>query len=271
MEGASTEMMIVMQETAATEDVDRILGLLEDAGAKGRVSTSDVVTVIGVVAVIVLLTFALPALMGLFAEYGAELPWTTQLLLSIAHWAQDYWVYGLGIVAVIVLAGLWYALGPGGRRRRDHLIVRIPVAGKAAIESGIATLSSTMATLLFAGIPLTEAVDMTIDATQNTVMRDALAEVRTSLLMGNQLSVALSEQRVFPRLFAQMVAVGEETGTLERNLESLASFCEQETNKALSAMTGVIGPALIIVMGLGVGFIAVSIMSAMYGLIQQVG
>jgi type IV pilus assembly protein PilC len=225
---------------------------------------------IGLVAVFVLLTFSLPALTGLFKEYGADLTLTTRILVLLGGLSKAYGGYaGIAVVLVAILAW-WYAHTPVGARQWDYLVIRMPVAGETVVRSNMATLASTTSTLLSAGINLTDALDVVTRSTHNAVVRNSLVKVKTSVLTGSSLSVALTEHPVFPRLFAQMVGVGEETGTLERNLEALAAFYEQETEKSVSTLTGMIEPLLILMVGLGVGFIAVSIMSALYGLLQHI-
>ena len=225
---------------------------------------------IGLVAVFVLLTFSLPALTGLFKEYGADLPLTTRILVLLGGLSKAYGGYaGIAVVLVAILAW-WYTHTPVGARQWDYLVIRMPVAGETVVRSNMATLASTTSTLLSAGINLTDALDVVTRSTHNAVVRNSLVKVKTSVLTGSSLSVALTEHPVFPRLFAQMVGVGEETGTLERNLEALAAFYEQETEKSVSTLTGMIEPLLILMVGLGVGFIAVSIMSALYGLLQHI-
>jgi len=134
----------------------------------------------------------------------------------------------------------------------------------------MARLAAILAMLLSAGLPLTEVMDLLLRATQNVALREALEQVREDVLGGAAMSEALARQALFPSMLAQMVRVGEQTGALAENLQTLARFYEEETDRAVAALTSIIEPALIVAIGGFIAFLAISIISPMYSLLQVV-
>ncbi len=131
-------------------------------------------------------------------------------------------------------------------------------------------LCSSLTTLLGGGIPVAEAIRLSTEGTENTTFREGLTEVYREVLTGSRLEPAILKQRVFPRLFAQTVGIGEETGSLKVNMAGLATFYEQETERVAGRATDLIEPTIIIIMGIVVGFIGMAIVSAIYSIIPQI-
>ncbi len=223
---------------------------------------------IGLVAIII--AFTLPPMMGLFSEFGAELPWTTRLLIAVTEFATTYKFHGLigGLAAAFITTG--YVSLPRGRRHRDWLLLKMPVIGKINIQGNVSRLTRTMSTLLRAGLSLPEIMDLTLQTIGNVVMREAIENLRTESLQGRGLSGPLAENKLFPRMFSQMVRVGEETGTLDSHLETLADFYEEEVDRAVNTLTSMMEPALTLFVGLIVGFVAVSVIMPMYSLMSSI-
>ncbi|MCJ7619675.1 MAG: type II secretion system F family protein [Anaerolineae bacterium] len=224
---------------------------------------------IGVVAV--LINFTLPPMMGLFSEFGAELPWTTRLLIAITNFVTGYRSYILlGAVAVGLMTTFYVSL-PMGRRHRDWLLLRLPIFGSINIQGNVARLGRTMATLLRAGLSLPEIMDLTLQTIGNVVVHEAIETLRVESLQGRGLSEPLAANKLFPKMFPQMVRVGEETGTLDSHLETLADFYDEEVDRAVGALTSMLEPALMLFVGLIVAFVAVSIIQPMYSLLGSIG
>ena len=272
-----TRLLQVAEETG---ELRKILLELVDYMEKQRTTAAKVkkaltypaiVLVVGVGAVSLLMAFALPAMTGLFLEFGAELPLATRMLIDLSDLAQAYGMYVLaGIVALGLLAA-WYIRTPRGRRRWDRLILKIPLIGKIIERSQLARLCSTMSTLLAAGIPMTETIRLTQDTIGNRVIQEGLGDVYRETLTGAGFETAIRRQRIFPPLFSQTVGIGEETGALRSNLAGLATFYEQEMDRAIARATDMIEPIVIILIGIVVGFIAVAIMSALYAIVPGIG
>jgi type IV pilus assembly protein PilC len=229
-----------------------------------------VILLLAVGVVILLVTVALPAMMGLFVELKVELPWTTRLLLAVTNFARDYGtVTFLAVLALVAVLAVYIQM-PAGRAQWHLVLLRIPVIGGVNLKGALARMSRTMAILLRAGLPLAEVMELVMQTSGNVVVAQALGGVRDELLAGRGLSAPLSRQKFFPRLLVQMVRVGEETGTLDGNLETLADFYEEETDRAISTMTSLIEPAMLLFAGGVVAFIAVSVIMPMYSIMGSV-
>jgi len=227
------------------------------------------VMAIGVVAIMI--TFTLPPMMGLFAEFGAQLPWPTRFLMAITRFATTYKFHFLLLSSALAVIAAGYVSLPTGRRHRDWLLLKMPVIGRINMQGNVSRLSSTMSTLLRAGLPLPEIMDLTLQTIGNVVVHEAIETLRVESLQGRGLSEPLAAGRLFPRMFSQMVRVGEETGTLDSSLETLADFYEQEVERQVDALASMMEPALTLFVGLIVGFVAVSLVMPMYSLLGSIG
>ncbi len=211
-----------------------------------------------------MITVTLPGIMGLFTEFDIELPTPTKVLLAMTQFATTYRTpMTAGIVLVATVIAL-YLKTPIGQRQRDALILKIPIIGDINIQSSVSQLCHTMSILLRAGLPMSEIMNLIVETMRNVILKEAFSRVRTEMLQGHGLSGPIREEKVFPRLLAQMVRVGEETGTLDTNLETLALFYEEEADRKISALTGMMEPALMLFVGGMVMFMAVSVIQPMY-------
>jgi type IV pilus assembly protein PilC len=223
---------------------------------------------IGVVAIVV--TTALPPLMNLFEEFDAELPLPTKILLAVSHYANAYWLHASVVLVVVAIIGGVYVRQPKGRRQLDYALLRMPLLGSIVVLSNAARFSGTTAILLRAGIPVSEVVNLAIDTTGNRIVRERLREVEEQLLRGEGLSKPLADSKIFPPMLVQMVEVGEETGTLDGNLETMAEFYASQVDERISAVTGMITPALTLIVGAMVALIALSIIMPMYEIMGSI-
>jgi len=225
----------------------------------------------GLVAIYILLTYSVPALANLFKEYRADLPATTKAVMFMADVASAYGKQaGLVLLALVVLA-CWYVTTPSGRRRRDRLLLTLPGIRSVVGGEAMSRLGYTLSTLLSSGLGFSETMTLASQTTDNRAMRDALDEVRAEVLTGQKLSEAMARHDIFPHLVSQMVSVGEETGKLEQNLHLIGEFYEKETEQSVATMTAIIEPAAIVGVGGFVGFIAMVMMSTIYGIIRHIG
>ena len=228
------------------------------------------VALVGMVAGFFLLTYSLPAMMGIFKEFGAKLPITVRILMAVSDFMQAYGMLGMGAVTAVGVALFLYFRSPRGTPVWDRLVLRLPLAGRVVWLRNMFHFTSTVHTLLAAGLPLTDALEMTARATGNSRIRDAILHTRNGIIAGQSFSEALATDPIFPDLIRQMANVGEESGTLAENLATLSNFYEQETERAVSGLTDKIEPTLILLVGGVVGFIAVAIMSTIYGVMGQI-
>jgi type IV pilus assembly protein PilC len=237
---------------------------------RGAMTYPTVVTVIAIGVAILMLIFALPPLMTLFTNFDAELPLPTRILLALTDFFSTYKYYVLGGIAGAVGGGVLFFRSDMGRPVFDRLVLRIPLIGQIIVQGAVARMCRSMSTLLRAGISVPEILEMIIRSQSNGVLRKAMEQVHTELLQGQGLAGPLGQQKVFPGMLVQMVRVGEETGSLDSNLETLAVFYEDEVDRAVTALTSALEPALTIVIGVMVGFVAIAVIMPMYSLMGAI-
>jgi type IV pilus assembly protein PilC len=223
---------------------------------------------VGVVGILV--SVALPPLISLFDDFDVELPLPTRILLGVSHFVAAYKLHIAAALVATVGIGVLYTRQSSARRHLDHLLLRAPLVGPITVSSNTSRFSGTVATLFKAGLPLSEVMDMALQTTQNRIVREALEDVREQLLRGEGLSKPLANSKLFPPMLVQMVEVGEETGTLEANLETMADFYAREVDERIKTLTSMIEPALTLGVGAIVAFIAVSIVMPMYSIMQSI-
>ncbi|MEA3459158.1 MAG: type II secretion system F family protein [Chloroflexota bacterium] len=233
---------------------------------RGAMAYPAFILLLAIGVVFLMMTFTLPGIMGLFSEFEAELPITTRMLIAITNFTTNYRSHILAVAVLVVGSATLYTRTSIGRRQRDLLLLKIPVIGSINVQSNVSRLCHTMSILLRAGLPMAEIMDLIVQTMGNVILREAFQRVRTEMLQGHGLSQPISQEEVFPSLLAQMVRVGEETGALDSNLETLALFYEEEADRKISALTGMLEPALMLFVGALVGFIAVAVIMPMYSL-----
>jgi type IV pilus assembly protein PilC len=227
-----------------------------------------VLLAVGVVGII--MTAALPPLITLFDDFDAELPLPTKILIGVTNFADAYKLHMAAVLALAVGGVAMYARRPSGRRRLDHVLLRAPLLGPITVASNASRFSRTMAILFRAGVPLSEIMDLVVRTTANQIVREGLQGVREELVRGEGLSNPLANSKLFPPMLVQMVEVGEQTGTLDTNLETMGQFYASETDERINTLTGLIQPTMTLVIGGMVLFIAVSIIMPMYSIMQSI-
>jgi len=269
-------LMEVGERTGSLEAVLRQVALhIEKEQAilkrvRGAMAYPAFILVLAVVVVGILVTSALPPLMSLFDEFGTELPLPTKILLAVSSFATAYKMHMLVGVTIAVAAVVWHVRQPAGRRQLDLLLARAPLIGPINVQANVSRFSRTMAMLLHAGIPLSNIMELVLQTTENQIVREELVKVRDELLRGEGLSGPMARSRLFPSMLSEIVAVGEETGALDTNLETLAEFYANEVDERVGALTSMIQPAMTLLIGLVVAFIALSIIMPMYSLMGNI-
>lgn len=220
--------------------------------------------------VCVLVGFVLPAFARLFADFRATMPLPTRILLTIGTFCGKH---AIAIFAVMFLSIIWvtlYAQTKRGKETRDVLLIRAPVLGKIMRYAVIERYLRTLATLARSGVPITQMLDTANQSLGNIVFSRGLASVRDQMLSGDGFAGPLDRTGLFPKLVIQMVKVGEETGNLDSNLEEAADHYAEEVDYRLKQLVTVLEPALVVAVGGMVGFIAISVIAPMYGLVSAV-
>ncbi|MFM8563791.1 MAG: type II secretion system F family protein [Acidimicrobiia bacterium] len=233
-------------------------------------SYPGVVMMMAVVTVIILAGYVLPKFEPLFTELNADLPLPTRMLLGVASLFSTY-VYIPGLfIAMIVGAVIWMMKSEKGRRVKDRLVLRIPVI-KGIIEYAILErFCRILGAMVRAGVPLPDGMKTTTEATANTLYRERLDLAREEMMKGSGFSGPLAATELFPGAAKQMFKVGEETGTLDEQLAAASEYFDTELEVRIKRFTTMFEPIMIIGVGLMVGFVAVALVSAMYGVLGGV-
>lgn len=248
------------------------MGREESALRKVRNALIYPAVVIGLALVVigVLVGFVLPAFARLFADFRATMPLPTRILLAAGIFCRDHGVMILLAILAVVVCLVAYSQTREGRAFFDRVLIRVPVIGAIVRMAVIERYLRTLATLARAGVPVTQMLDTANTSLGNTVFGEGLARVRNQMLSGDGFAEPLARTGLFPRLVIQMVKVGEESGHLDANLEEAADHYAEEVDYRLKRMIALMEPALVIVIGGMVGFIAISVIAPMYSLVHAI-
>lgn len=216
--------------------------------------------------VIILVVFVMPAFVKLFSEFEAQLPLTARMLMGTSEFLQNNWYFVIGGIAALAGGGVLAAKGTKGRRFMHRLVLRLPIAKGIVNLSIIARWARTLSSMVRSGVPMITALHVAQEVTANTVYQEQLDEVARQVAMGRGLSGPLAATELFPDMVVQMVNVGEETGRLDEHLDHVASYYEDELNYKIEQAMSYLEPLVLILVGGGVGFVAVSLVSTMYNL-----
>jgi type IV pilus assembly protein PilC len=219
---------------------------------------------------VLLITVALPPLINLFNSLGADLPWMTRLLLNTGGFFVDRGLYVLGGLLVTVLIAVALMRLPSVQIARDRAMLKIPVIGVIIIERSVQFFCQTTAMLLKAGLRLPTIMDIVIQNNRNRIIHEALSRVKESLVQGSGLSQPMAANELFPPLLVEMVVVGEKTGAMDTTLATLAEFYEKKVNRRIDALIAMMEPALTIIVGLVVIFIALSMITPLYSILRSI-
>ena len=228
-----------------------------------------IVVIVAVVVVGVLVTFVFPTFTELYSQFEVELPLVTRMLIAIADWASQYGVYALLVFVAAVGIGYAYIKTPAGKYRWDKAMLGFPVIGRIVHLSELSRCCRTMALLLRVGLPLPEVLSMTIHGSTNKAMTESLTGVQQELIRGEGLSGPMAKRKLFLPLMTQMVKVGEETGSLDNTLTTVADSFEVEASDKTATAIALIQPMLTVFMGGLIGFIVLAMISAMYSIYGQ--
>jgi type IV pilus assembly protein PilC len=259
------------------EVLNRLAKLLEDLNRlqnqiKSAMAYPVVVSILATVIFVAMTVFLLPTFAEIFEQFDAELPLFTQIMLQISKFLRQplNWVL---MVAVIVIAGIVYRryyATPAGRRTMDRFFLKMPLFGDLVQKTATARFCRTFGALSRSGVPILTSMEIVRDTAGNQVISDAIDEARTEIQTGGMISLALQQHRVFPVMAIQMISIGEETGELDQMLMKVADFYEDEVEQAVKALTSIMEPLMIIVLGAMVGSILISMYLPMFKIMEIV-
>jgi type IV pilus assembly protein PilC len=270
----------ILESAELTGRLDTVLAQLSDyierdLEARQKMTSAltypAVIAGVAVVVVGVLVSFVLPRFKSIFDELNGKLPLPTRILLAVSDFFHHNWYWVLGGLLLFIVVVYIATRTPRGRSVRDHVLLKLPVVGDLIQHVVLERFCRILASMMSAGVPLPEAMRVTNEAVSNAVYQNGLNDARSAMLRGEGLAAPLSDTGLFPASARQMFRVGEDTGTLDQQLETAAVYFNRELDYKIKRFTSLFEPAVIIVMGLIVGFVAISLVSAMYGIYNQAG
>ena len=238
---------------------------------KGAMMYPSVIVVVAVAVTIIMLTFILPVFAQMFSGVGSELPAPTQIVLDISNFLRANLLYMTGILVGAIAALFWWKKTPQGALNIDRFLLRMPVLGTLVRKSSVARFTRTLATLLSSGVSILEALDITAKTSGNLVVANAINKSVLAIAEGDTITAPLKESGVFPPMVIQMIGVGEKTGGLDDMLNKIADFYDEEVNDAVAALTSIIEPIIIVVMGVVIGGLLVAMYLPMFDIIGKIG
>ncbi|WP_375057195.1 type II secretion system F family protein [Zobellella sp. DQSA1] len=261
------------EQTGALEHIfDQVAIYREKAEAlKSKIKKTmfypTMVILVAIAVTSILLLFVIPQFEDIFAGFGAALPAFTQMVINLSRWMQASWLYILaGVVATAFLYVRAWRLSQKVRDATDRATLRIPVVGTILHKAALARFARTLATTFSAGIPLVEGLLSSAGAAGNVVYRKAIMQMRSEVIAGMQMNLAMRATRLFPDMVVQMVMIGEESGAIDDMMNKVAIIYEREVDDAVDGLTSLIEPIIMVVLGILVGGLVIAMYLPIFNL-----
>jgi len=239
--------------------LNRLAVYLEKADAlarkvRGAMVYPATVLTVAVGVMVLMLVKIIPTFEAMFHDFGGELPGPTQAVVNMSHWMQDWLAWFLAGI-VLFVAAFFQARRriPNFRRRTDALALKLPIFGPLLRKVAVARFTRTLGTMIASGVPILDGLEIVAKTAGNMVVEEALRDVRTAISEGKTIAEPLSESQVFPGMVVHMIAVGEETGAMENMLTKIADFYDDEVDAAVDALTAMLEPMMMVLLGGTVG------------------
>jgi type IV pilus assembly protein PilC len=251
--------------------MERVSAYLESAEelkgkVKGAMVYPAVISCVAGMVTLFLLIFIIPTFAGIFASFGAQLPLPTRVMIGLSNFLRHYSLVLVAAVVGGVIGFKKFRATDKGQLLTDTYILKLPVFGILLKKVAVAKFSRTLGTLIKSGVPILQALDTVGKTSGNRVIEKAIESARKSIKEGERMAEPLRRTEVFPAMVIQMIAIGEETGTLDTMLNKIADFYDQQVDVAVKALTSMIEPLIMVVMGIVVGAIVMSMFLPMFEL-----
>jgi type IV pilus assembly protein PilC len=259
------------------EVLNRLAKLLEDVARlqnqiKSALTYPVVVSIIAIAIFVGMTVFIIPVFAGIFAEIGTELPLFTQVMLNISKFLRSPAVILIPLIAFgAFFAFRQYYKTRVGRETVDRLSLKMPLFGDLIQKSATARFCRTFGALSRSGVPILTSLEIVRDTSGNQVIANAIESARKEIQTGGMISIALQKEQVFPLMAIQMISIGEETGELDKMLMKVADFYEDEVEQAVKALTSILEPIMIVLLGGMVGSILLSMYLPMFKVFETLG
>lgn len=226
-----------------------------------------VVVIIGMISVMfIMVTFVVPRLLNLYKDFNIELPITTQILIAISSFSAQFWPLIIGAVFLGATLFKNYLKTKTGKLNYDTTILKVPVINNVIKMSVLVDSTRTLSILIASGVSILDGLNIIIETTSNAVYQQAFINIYKQVEKGISLGQAMTNEGVFPPILVQMTTVGEQTGHLDDTLMRISRYFEMESELAVKSMTTLIEPTILVFLGLGVGFLVMSVITPIYNL-----
>jgi type IV pilus assembly protein PilC len=271
-----TNMVEAGETGGALDDIlERLAVHIEKADAlrrkvKGAMTYPLVVLGVALSAAVFMLVFIIPTFARMFSDFGAALPLPTRVVLGISYVLRTFWwALGGSIAGTVIMVKRFYKT-TAGKFKIDGLLLKSPIFGSLLRKTAVARFTRTLGTLISSGVPILTGLEITAETAGNAVVRKAVLATKAGIKEGDTIAKPLRTTGVFPPMVVQMVAVGEETGSLDEMLAKIADFYESEVDTAVDSLTSILEPAMIVLMGVLVGGMVVAMYLPMFKLVSVI-
>ncbi len=239
---------------------------------KGAMVYPATVSVIAVACIVLLLVKVIPVFEQMFADFGGTLPGPTQMVIALSAWMQAYIVYALsGIFIFFTLFGQARMRSLAFRYRTDAIALSLPVFGNIIKKVAVARFTRTLGTMISSGVPILDGLDIVAKTAGNMIIEEELQNTRQAISEGKTIAEPLRGSKIFPSMMVQMVAVGEETGSMEVMLNKIADFYDDEVDSAVSGLTAMLEPIMMVFMGGSIGTILIAMYLPIFTIADTIG
>lgn len=230
-----------------------------------------VISCVSLLVVWFLITFVLPNFISMFSGFGVILPLPTRILLALGDWMNRFWYIPPALIVILYYVFKKYRNTEIGRKKTDYILLKMPVVGKLNKKIATSRFARTLATLISSGISIIEAMEIVMRIIGNAVISEGIHKSMDNIKKGMGVAEPLNELNIFPPMLISMIKVGEESGSMDAMLAKTADFYDSEVENAVTQMTALIEPLIIVVLAVVVGFIVISIILPMFEMFNQVG
>jgi type IV pilus assembly protein PilC len=256
--------------------LQRLAAYMEKAAAlKKQVKSAMVypasIMGVAVLVVIFLLIWVIPTFGGMFAEFGATLPAPTRIVMAASDYAKSYLLYVIAAVVVIIVVFKRYYATDRGRRNVDAFMIRSPIFGPLIQKIAVARFTRTLGTLLSSGVSIIDSLGITARVAGNKIVELAVLAIISAVKEGKTIAGTLTKEKVFPPMVVQMIDVGETSGALDKMLNKIADFYDEEVDAAVGALTSLLEPMLMVFLGVTLGFVIIAMYMPIFTLAGSIG